>query len=76
MENYINIGNKIEKSACDSIADFIDKVFSSGRINGMDQATIIKALELFDSVIAQTNTPEISISDCEFYNTTKESEEF
>jgi len=50
MENVIFVGTKIEKDAADNLAIFVDKVFASGKVHGMEQNTIVHALSLIQKI--------------------------
>ena len=46
MESVINIGGRVEKDTADNLGRFISTVFKAGKDNGMEQATIVEALNL------------------------------
>ena len=51
MESMIWIGGKVEKETAENLAGLVERVFKSGKENGMDQDTICEELGLIKSVI-------------------------
>ena len=55
MESLIYVGGKFEKETAENLANFVDKVFTSGKTNNMDQSTIVAALGLPQKVVQPEN---------------------
>jgi len=56
MKTGIRIGNKINKKSTKYLIEIISSVFKVGRETQMDQATIVKALDVIGKVSECNNT--------------------
>ena len=63
MENCLFIGTKVDKETAENMGVFVQMVFKAGVDNGMDQSTIVKALELGLRIGSADHT---SVSNCVF----------
>lgn len=61
METAIKVGNEITKQSSDNLQGLIESIFKTGAETRMDQATIVRALEVIGQVV---EVKEISIRGC------------
>ena len=65
METMMHVGPKMDKESAEALTLLIERVFKSGRENGIDQETIRKAL---DMVRLNGEMGSTSVMNCTFDN--------
>lgn len=75
MEQAIKVGDEvnIDESSTEALGNLIDKIFTSGSKNNMDQSTIVEALGVIPSVVRFKGTEGLTIRDCMFQGSEKKS---
>lgn len=55
MHSSIHVGNYVDETAAAHIKDIVKTIFESGKQNGMDQSTIVAAIEMVGKLIGEAN---------------------
>lgn len=63
MENYIHVGNKVDKETSENLKDIITAIFKVGHENHIDQETMQEAINMIGKV---AEVKQVTISNSVF----------
>ena len=55
MDSTLHVGNKVDKETATNLAEIVKTIFEVGRKTGMDQSTIVDAIQMVGTVAEVKN---------------------